>query len=83
MIVLCMSLRNRITIIMEKESILKEGFQLTWKSLFPKSVKMLNWGVFDKTTVAVPEVLWPQTDTFNNWKGTTSFINITVEYCEY
>ena len=37
------SFRNLITIYhMEKESILKEGFQLTWKSLFPNSIERQN-----------------------------------------
>ena len=51
------SFRNLITIYhMEKESILKEGFQLTWKSLFPNSIERQNvklaLKVFDRTTVA-------------------------------
>ena len=34
---------NLITVYhMERESILKEGFQLTWKSLFPNSIERQN-----------------------------------------
>ena len=37
------SFRNLITIYhMEKESLLKKGFQLTWKSLFPNSIERQN-----------------------------------------
>ena len=37
------SFRNLFTIYhMEKESIPKEGFQLTWKSLFPNSIERQN-----------------------------------------
>ena len=79
------SFRNLITIYhMEKESILKEGFQLTWKSLFPNSIERQNvklaLKVFDRTTVAALEILGPQTDALDNWKGTASFINIIVKF---
>ena len=63
---------------MEKESIHKEGFKLTWKSLFPNSIERQNvklaLNVFDGTTVAALEFLGPQTDALDNWKGTASFI---------
>ena len=46
---------------MEKESILKEEFQLTWKSLFPNSIERQNvklaLKVLDMTTVAALEFL--------------------------
>ena len=76
---------NLITIYhMEKESIHKEGFQLTWKSLFLNSIERQNvklaLKVFDMTTVAALEVLGPQTDVLDNWKCTTFFINIIVKF---
>ena len=79
------SFRNLITIYhMEKESILKEEFQLTWKSLFPNGIERKNvklaLKVFDRTTVASLEVLGPQTDALDNWKGTASFINTIVKF---
>ena len=69
---------------MGKESILKEGFQLKCKSLFPNSIERQNvklaLKVFDRTTVAALEVLGPQTDALDNWNGTASFINIIVKF---
>ena len=53
---------NRVTFYhMEKESILKKGFQLTWKSLFPTSSEhqnvKLSFKIFDRTNVTALEVL--------------------------
>ena len=85
------SFRNLITIYhMEKESILKEGFQLTWKSLFPNSIERqhvkLAMKVFDRTTVAALEVLGPHTDALDGQLERCSFIYQyyceILEYCE-
>ena len=50
---------------MEKESILKNGYKLTWKSLFPNNIDRQNvklaLKVFDRTTIAALEVLGPHT----------------------
>ena len=44
---------------MEKESILKDGYKLTWKSLFPNNIDRqhvkLALKVFDRTTIAALE----------------------------
>ena len=77
------SFRNLIIIYhMEKGSILKEGFQLIWKSLFPNSIERQNvklaLKVFDRTTVVALEVLG--TVALDNWKGTAFFIIIIVKF---
>ena len=79
------SFRNLITIYhMEKGSIFKEGFQQIWTSLFPNSIECqyvkLALKAFYMTTVAALEILGPQTDTLDNWKGTASSINIIVKF---
>ena len=69
---------------MEKDSTLKEGYQLTWKSLFPNSIERQNvklaLKIFDRTTVAALEVLGPQTDKMENWKGTAMFVKTILKF---
>ena len=69
---------------MEKESILKDGYKLTWKSLFPNNIDRQNvklaFKVFDRTTIAALEVLGPHTSKLQHWEGTAQFISIVLKF---
>ena len=69
---------------MEKESILKDGYKLTWKSLFPNNIDRQNvklaLKVFDRTTIAALEVLGPHTSKLQHWEGTAQFISIVLKF---
>ena len=65
---------------MEKEHTLKDGYLLTWKSLFPNAIERHNvklaLRIFDRTTVAALEILGPNSSKMHTWEGTSTFITI-------
>ena len=69
---------------MEKESIMKDGYKLTWKSLFSNNIDRQNvklaLKVFDRTTIAALEVLGPHTSKLQHWEGTAQFISIVLKF---
>ena len=69
---------------MEKESTLKDGYTLTWKSLLPNNIDRqyvkLALKVFDRTTIAALEVLGPHTSKLQHWERTAPFISIVLKF---
>ena len=63
---------------------LKDGYFLTWKSLIPSAIErqivQLALRIFDKTTVAVLEILGPNSSKMHTWEGTTAFITIVLQF---
>ena len=69
---------------MEKESTLKDGYTLTWKSLFPNNIDRqyvkLALKVFDRITIAALEVLGPHTSKLQHWERAAPFISIVLKF---
>ena len=69
---------------MEKDSVLKDGYLLTLKSLFPNSIERQNvklvLKIFDRTTVAALEKLGPSSPKLTNWESTAIFIRILLRF---
>ena len=77
--------RDLITIYyMEKDSVLKDGYLLTLKSLFPNSIERQNvklvLKIFDRTTVAALETLGHSSPKLTNWESTAIFIRILLRF---
>ena len=68
----------------EREHTLKDGYMLTWKSLFPNAIERQNvklaLRIFDRTTVAALEILGPKSSKMHAWEGTSAFITIVLKF---
>ena len=68
----------------EREHTLKNGYMLTWKSLFPNAIERQNvklaLRIIDRTTVAALEILGPNSSKMHAWEGTSAFVTIVLKF---
>ena len=68
----------------EKANVLKDGYLLNWKALFPNAIERQNvklaLRIFDRTTVAALQTLGPVSPKLVNWEGTAEFMNIVIKF---